>query len=307
MRRNSIITILTVVLLIAGLAVLLYPYASNLLSSRNQEEEIRTYVTVVSSMEEDECERILQEAQEYNEALAAKPQLGELSDEEFGRYRDTLRLTGSGVIGYIEIPSIDVSLPIYHGTDDYVLQIGVGHVNWTSLPVGGPDTHAVLSGHRGLPSSRLFTHLDRVAVGDIFTIQVLNQTLTYEVDRILTVLPEETEPLQIVSGEDLCTLVTCTPYGINTHRLLVRGHRIENPSEPEPVEEPQPEQEEQITLFDTKTLYIIAVVCATVVILFITGLILLAVNRRREKRKKRFQHSDPRKNGGAAFEKENEN
>ena len=130
-------------------------------------------------------------------------------------------------MGYIEIPEIDVSLPIYHGTEDPVLQVAIGHLEWTSLPVGGESTHCVLSGHRGLPSAKLFTDLDRLVVGDRFRLGVLDQVLTYEVDQILIVEPQDTEALLIEEGKDLCTLVTCTPYSINTHRLLVRGHRVE--------------------------------------------------------------------------------
>lgn len=137
-------------------------------------------------------------------------------------------MSGSGVMGYVEIPGIDVSLPIYHGTSEEVLQVAVGHIEGSSLPVGGESTHCVISGHRGLPSARLFTDLDQLAEGDIFTLRVLDETLTYEVDQIHVVEPDDITLLEIVEGEDLCTLVTCTPYGVNSHRLLVRGHRVEN-------------------------------------------------------------------------------
>ena len=139
-----------------------------------------------------------------------------------------LDVSGVGAMGYIEIPSIKCSVPIYHGTSDAVLQIAIGHLEWTSLPVGGESTHCVLSGHRGLPSAKLFTDLDKVMVGDVFVLRILDEILTYEVDQILIVNPDETQSLLIEDGKNLCTLVTCTPYGINTHRLLVRGHRIEN-------------------------------------------------------------------------------
>ena len=142
-----------------------------------------------------------------------------------------LRIPGTETFGYIEIPSLDVMLPIYHGTQDAVLQRAIGHLEWTSLPVGGESTHSVLSGHRGLPSEKLFTELDKLAEGDVFILRILNETLTYEVDRIRIVEPEDTTDLMIEEGKDLCTLVTCTPYGINTHRLLVRGHRVENREE----------------------------------------------------------------------------
>ncbi|MCM1544992.1 MAG: class C sortase [Ruminococcus sp.] len=146
-------------------------------------------------------------------------------------YESMLNVGGNGIMGYVEIPTIDVSLPIYHGTAESVLQIAVGHLEWTSLPVGGEGTHCVISGHRGLPSAKLFTNLDKLGNGDLFMLTVLNETLTYEVNQILIVKPDEVEELEIEKGKDYCTLVTCTPYGINTHRLLVRGHRIKTPSD----------------------------------------------------------------------------
>ncbi|MBQ1188425.1 MAG: class C sortase [Peptococcaceae bacterium] len=151
-----------------------------------------------------------------------------LTEEEKEIYEKTLDVSGTGIMGYIEIDSIDVSLPIYHGTEDSVLQIAVGHLDWSSLPVGGAGTHCVMSGHRGLPSAKLFTHLDELVEGDTFVVRVLDEVFTYEVDQILIVEPEDVSALTIEPGNDLCTLVTCTPYGINSHRLLVRGHRIEN-------------------------------------------------------------------------------
>lgn len=171
---------------------------------------------------------ILKKAEEYNEKLAKSLNAYDMSDEEIAEYKTMLDVTGTGMMGYIEIPSINVSLPIYHGTGEAVLQVAAGHLEWSSLPIGGANTHAVLSGHRGLPSSKLFTDLDKLKDGDLFIIRILNETLTYEVDQILIVEPEDISDLIIESGEDYCTLFTCTPYGINTHRLLVRGHRVEN-------------------------------------------------------------------------------
>ena len=150
-------------------------------------------------------------------------------------YSGLLNVDGSGIMGYIEIPKISVSLPIYHGTGEAVLQVGVGHLDWTSLPTGGEGTHTVLSGHRGLPSAKLFTHLDQMEVGDTFQLRILDEVLTYQVDQILIVLPEETSDLVIQKGKDYCTLITCTPYGINTHRLLVRGQRVETTEEVQAV------------------------------------------------------------------------
>ena len=167
----------------------------------------------------------------YNASLLERNNAYLLTEEQKAAYEQLLNVSGLGIMGYIEIPSIDCSLPIYHGTEESVLQIAIGHLEWTSLPVGGESTHCVLSGHRGLPSAKLFTNLDKLQEGDVFLLRVLDEVLTYEVDQILIVEPQETGALRIVEGEDYCTLVTCTPYGINTHRLLVRGHRIENAPE----------------------------------------------------------------------------
>lgn len=158
-----------------------------------------------------------------------------LSEEDKGAYDTLLDISGTGVMGYIEIPTINISLPVYHGTEDAVLQIAVGHLEWSSLPVGGEDTHCVLSGHRGLPSAKLFTNLDKLVVGDKFVMRVLDEVLTYEVDQILIVEPTDVSTLIIEAGKDLCTLVTCTPYGFNSHRLLVRGHLIENQEEAQAI------------------------------------------------------------------------
>lgn len=158
-----------------------------------------------------------------------------LSEEDKGAYDTLLDISGTGIMGYIEIPTINISLPVYHGTEDAVLQIAVGHLEWSSLPVGGEDTHCVLSGHRGLPSAKLFTNLDKLVVGDKFVMRVLDEVLTYEVDQILIVEPTDVSTLIIEAGKDLCTLVTCTPYGFNSHRLLVRGHRIENQEEAQAI------------------------------------------------------------------------
>ena len=151
-----------------------------------------------------------------------------MSEEEYQEYESLLNVSGNGIMGYIEIESINCYLPVYHGVEESVLQIAVGHIEGSSLPVGGPGTHCVLSGHRGLPSAKLFTDLDQLREGDVFVLRVLDETLTYEIDQIHIVLPEEIQDLDLINGMDYCTLVTCTPYGINSHRMLVRGHRIEN-------------------------------------------------------------------------------
>ena len=211
-----------------GLSLLLYPTVSDYWNSFHQSRAIASYAEDVAKLDTVQYDDLWKAAKKYNEALAKGDINYVLKDEQKEKYESLLNVSGTGVMGYIEIPSINCSLPIYHGTDEAALQIAVGHLEWTSLPTGGESTHCVLSGHRGLPSAKLFTDLDRLVEGDIFVLRVLDEVLTYEVDQILIVEPEETEDLQIEKGKDYCTLVTCTPYGINTHRLLVRGHRIEN-------------------------------------------------------------------------------
>ena len=179
-------------------------------------------------MKKEDFTPILNSAADYNESLTLRSNPYLLTEIQAGRYEQELNVSGDGIMGYIEIPCIQVQLPLYHGTSDTVLQVAIGHLDWTSLPVGGESTHCVVSGHRGLPSARLFTDLDKVAVGDTFLLHVLGEVLTYEVDQIKIVEPHVTEDLMIEEGKDLVTLVTCTPYGINSHRLLVRGHRVEN-------------------------------------------------------------------------------
>ena len=220
------LSVLIVVLLVAGAALLLYPTVSNYIHSKHSARVITDYNTVYQNTEEERRQELISQAEDYNSRLySANVPLYKPS--EVTGYNDILDITGTGIMGYIDIDKIGVELPIYHGVDQGVLQIGVGHLEGSSLPVGGTGTHCVLSGHRGLPSARLFTDLDEMEVGDTFTITVLDRVLTYEVDQIKVVLPEETSELTIREGKDYCTLVTCTPYGINTHRLLVRGVRVE--------------------------------------------------------------------------------
>lgn len=227
-KKVSISTILLVLVLIIGLSLLLYPSFSNAWNQRHQSQVIVTYNQDIEKLQEEEYSRIWQSALDYNKTLLSRVNDYVLTEQQKERYQSELNMSGVGIMGYIEIPKIDVYLPIYHGTDESVLQVGVGHLDWTSLPTGGESTHCVLSGHRGLPSATLFTNLDDLVVGDTFVLTVMNEMLTYEVDQILVVEPTDTESLLIQEGKDLCTLVTCTPYGINTQRLLVRGHRVEN-------------------------------------------------------------------------------
>ncbi len=230
-KGNHLITILLVLIFLLGLSLLLYPAVSDYWNSKHQTRAIAVYSEEVSGLDEDQYQALWEAAAAYNASLLERDNAYLLTEEQKAAYEQLLNVSGLGIMGYIEIPSIDCSLPIYHGTEESVLQIAIGHLEWTSLPVGGESTHCVLSGHRGLPSAKLFTNLDKLQEGDVFLLRVLDEVLTYEVDQILIVEPQETGALRIVEGEDLCTLVTCTPYGINTHRLLVRGHRIENAPE----------------------------------------------------------------------------
>ena len=226
--RKHLSTIILVIVLIVGVMILLYPTVSDYWNSFHQSRAIASYLEEIESIDPVSYEQEWARAEQYNRALMSKPNRFVLSEEEYVEYESLLNLTGSGIMGYIEIPKINCSLPIYHGTDEAVLQIAVGHIEGTSLPTGTPGSHTVLSGHRGLPSARLFTDLDQMEAGDLFVIRVMDRVMTYMVDQILIVLPEEMDGLAIDPNEDYCTLVTCTPYGINSHRLLVRGRRTDN-------------------------------------------------------------------------------
>lgn len=226
MRSRKIWIILTLGFLV-GVSVLLYPAFSDYWNSKTQTRAIVNYESVLEYMEPEDYTAIFQEAYDYNQQLYESKVNPLLYPELFPGYSEKLKVTDYGMIGYLKIDRIGVELPIYHGTSSEVLSYGIGHLEGSSLPVGGESTHSVMSAHRGLPSAKLFTDLDRVELGDTFQIIVLDQILTYQVDQIKIVLPNEIEDLQIVEGKDYCTLFTCTPYGINTHRLLVRGIRIE--------------------------------------------------------------------------------
>ena len=230
-KTGSPITILLILILLAGVSLLLYPTVSDYWNSFHQSRAIASYAEQVANIDDAQYEELWDAARDYNQSLLHRPNDFILSDEQQEIYKSLLDIGGNGIMGYIEIPVIDVMLPIYHGTKESVLQIAVGHLDWTSLPVGGAGSHCVVSGHRGLPSARLFTDLDKLKVGDVFMLHVLNEILTYEIDQILIVEPQDTDPLLIEPGKDLCTMITCTPYGINSHRMLVRGHRIESQEE----------------------------------------------------------------------------
>ena len=223
-NRSNIILIL---IFLVGLSVMLYPTVSDYINQKNQSRAVASYSEEVENLSDVDYQAYFDAADDYNRRLAETPDAF-YRPEEVSGYTDTLDVSGTGIMGYITISKIGVELPIYHGTSDGVLQVAAGHLEGSSLPVGGAGTHAVISAHRGLPSAKLFTNLDELEVGDTFTITVLDRVLTYEVDQISIVLPTETDLLQPVEGKDYVTLMTCTPSGINTHRLLVRGKRIEN-------------------------------------------------------------------------------
>ena len=229
--KKHLVTIILVLLFLTGVALLLYPTVSDYWNSFHQSRAIASYAEAVSNIDNTAYDEMMEEARRYNERLYRDGRSWDMSDEEREEYQKVLDVTGTGIMGYIEIQKINCFLPIYHGTDDSVLQIAIGHIEGSSLPVGGANTHSVLSGHRGLPSAKLFSDLDQIREGDSFVIRVLDEMLTYEVDQIRIVLPHELQDLELQDGKDLCTLVTCTPYGINTHRMLVRGHRIANEEE----------------------------------------------------------------------------
>ena len=227
--KKKIITICAVVLFLMALGLTLYPLVSNYVNQKYASEIQTAYQEIIQQTDDSILQEAKQRAVSYN--LAITPGTADAYSEESlssaaEDYDDQLDIAGNGIMGYVEIPKIQVNLPIYHGTDAEVLDRGVGHLLGSSLPVGGKNTHTILSGHSGMASQKMFTDLEQLAKGDVFYLNVLNETLAYQVTEINTVLPYETDLLGIVPGEDLCTLVTCTPYGINTHRLLVRGSRI---------------------------------------------------------------------------------
>ena len=227
-KKSSFVTAILIAAFFIGALLLLYPTISDFWNSFHQSRAIVSYAEQVADLDENAYDRLWEDARIYNKTLGDRMNRFVMAEEQKKAYAALLNIADNGVMGYIEIPKVRCNLPIYHGTDEAVLQVAIGHVPGSSLPVGGESTHCVLSGHRGLPSAKLFTNLDELETGDVFMLRVLDETLTYEVDQIRTVLPNELGDLAIVEGEDYCTLVTCTPYGINSHRLLVRGHRVEN-------------------------------------------------------------------------------
>jgi sortase A len=283
MKIRKLKGILHWVLIAAGAGLLLYPFISNAWNSFCQSKEISSYEEKSESLDDTIREQMWRDATEYNKGLIGNDIRYELSEEDQAEYESLLDITGDGLMGYVEVPTAGCYMPIYHGTEEPVLQDAAGHLSGSSLPVGGESTHCVLVGHRGLPGVKLFTDLDEVVEGDIFTIHVLNQTLTYEVDEIQVVLPEEVEALEIEDGEDKCTLVTCTPYGVNTHRLLVTGHRIPNLEDEEDTHE---------TMQRRAEIRFEAIIVVVVLILILLIVIKCIKVRKAKKKKKQMEASD---------------
>ena len=241
-KKRWWVDLLLVLILLIGLGIVAYPTFSDYWNSFHQSRAIISYAESVATLNTEEYEKVWDQALQYNQWMSTKSNQWQIEPEETEFYNTLLNVGGTGNMGYVSIPRINVNLPVYHGTEESVLQTSVGHIEGTSLPVGSVHdendfskvsfaSHCVISGHRGLPSAKLFSDLDRMEIGDVFTFSILDQTLTYEVDAINVVEPNDSQMIEIVPEKDLVTLVTCTPYGINTHRLLVRGHRIENEKE----------------------------------------------------------------------------
>ena len=242
-KSNALLNVMiaiSAIAMIGALGLIAYPTFSDWWNRMHQSYAVAGYVEQTKDMSGAERKAMLKAAHEYNERLAANGDRWHMTDAQKREYDETLDVTGTGIMGYVTIPRIKVKLPVYHGTSDGVLQIAAGHLAGTSLPVGGATTHAVVSGHTGLPSARLLTGLDELQKGDTFAFHVLDETYTYQVDQISVVLPSEISKLNIEPGADYATLITCTPYGVNSHRLLVRGHRIPNPKVPDTTQYDEP-------------------------------------------------------------------
>ena len=287
-KKHRVSNLILVLILLAGVAIAGYPAFSDYWNSMHQTRAIAGYAERVAELTNDEYVTVWENALDYNRRLAANPNPWAMSDEDIDDYELQLNVDGTGNMGFISIPRIDVNLPVYHGTSEAVLQTSIGHIDGTSLPAGSvhPDeddydkvefaSHSVLSGHRGLPSAKLFSDLDAMEVGDIFYLTVLDQTLTYQVDKITVILPEDSSELALFPGKDYCTLMTCTPYGINTHRLLVRGVRVENDKELIDV---------RVTADALKVepLYVVPFIAGPVLLLMILWVILFAGKKKKSR------------------------
>ena len=278
MKKNKS-TIILILVFFVGLSVMLYPTISDYVNQRNQSRAVASYAQDVDNMTDADYSGYFDAADAFNAQVAANEYALYRPDQLTG-YADTLDITGTGIMGYITISKIGVELPIYHGTSDSVLQIAAGHLEGTSLPVGGASTHAVISAHRGLPSAKLFTNLDQLEVGDTFTITVLDRVLTYEVDQISIVLPTETDNLKVTEGKDYVTLMTCTPYGVNTHRLLVRGKRVE-------TTESQKHIRVTADVFRIEPIIVAAILAIPMLLAALVGVLVAPHLRKRSKRRRK--------------------
>lgn len=285
-KSHRVSNTILVLILLAGIAIAAYPAFSDYWNSMHQTRAIQSYAERVAELDNEEYTAVWEAALDYNRRLAENPNPWAMEDEDIEDYERQLNVDGTGNMGFISIPKIDVNLPLYHGTGDAVLQTSIGHIEGTSLPAGSvhpdPDdfskveyaSHSVLSGHRGLPSAKLFSDLDAMEVGDVFYLTILDQTLTYQVDKISVILPEDSSELSLFPGKDYCTLMTCTPYGINTHRLLVRGVRVENDKELLDV---------RVTADALKVepLYVVPFIAAPVLLLLILWVVLFPGKKKR--------------------------
>lgn len=276
MKTKKILTVVFVLIFLVGLSLLLYPSVSDYWNSFHQSRALAEYSSQVEELDKEAYDQMWAKAEAYNQTLLSDPDRFTMTEEEQAEYDDLLNVSDIGIMGSIEIPAIDCSLPIYHGTQESVLQVAVGHLEGSSLPTGGKGTHCVLTGHRGLPRARLFTDLDKLKKGDLFVLKVLSRTMTYEVDQILTVDPYDMSALEIDPEQDYCTLATCTPYGINTHRLLVRGHRVENQ---ETSSDPQKTEEER----DRKPIVTIGITALLLLAVLLLGAGFVIRRKRRKK------------------------
>lgn len=279
-KKNRTSTVLMILIFLAGLSLLLYPTVSNFVNSKAQSRAIATYLEQVDDMDAETYAKMVSLARSHNKQLLERDNEFSLTPQLQRQYDALLNLTGSGIMGYVDIPCIDCTIPVYHSTEEDVLQHAAGHVEWSSLPVGGANTHCVISGHRGLPSAELLSHIDRLRIGDRFYINVLDEVLEYQVDQIKVVLPEDARDLTIIPDGDYVTLVTCTPYGINSHRLLVRGTRIIN-GRPVSGQIMLTNEVEPVSL-----VYVLPVTLTMVVVVVLLGLGVRSLLKKRTKEKK---------------------
>lgn len=280
-KQSKILSIILIIIFLVGLSVMLYPTVSNYINTKHQSYAIAKYDEQINNMDDTRYNEIMEQAHDYNERLKQLSSPLTSKDGLPSDYNSVLDITGTGIMGYVTIPQIQIQLPIYHGTSEAVLNIAVGHLEGSALPVGGEGNHAVLSAHRGLPSAKLFSDLDKLVVGDLFTVTILNEVLTYEIDRILIVKPYEMENLARENGQDYITLLTCTPYGVNTHRLLVRGKRIETEA---------PEMQVRVSADAVQIERIVVASIVVIPMLVLTFILMMIIASIRNRRKKKGKH-----------------